>query len=156
MSCRLRHYENDNLPNFRPLPVVRRWFNIELSQSEHGSVWYDGVDAHLVLRHCTVDDENAQAMKDQDGDSWATWLKMLEECGSNSVGHERRYPNSFHSAAGTKSRFIKRLQFRNPHKTSVTRTKRPDVRRRYHRSSLYAWLSNSRGLLSVSLRLKSR
>lgn len=32
-----------------------------------------GLTHMFLLRHCTVDDENAQAMKDQDGDSWATW-----------------------------------------------------------------------------------
>ena len=59
-------------------------------------------------------------------------------------------------AAGTQSRCIKVLPFRDSHTTYVDRIRRPGVRRRYRHPSLYARLSRSRGLLFVSLRWKSR
>ena len=68
MSCCAGNCKNlkDNQPaKFRPLPVGRHCFKIKLSQSEHGTVCYEGFGRHFA------DYENTQVIEDQNGGSWS-------------------------------------------------------------------------------------
>lgn len=53
------------------------------------------VDAHVLLRLFTVDDEIVQVIEHQGGGSWVTCVRMLEERDLHSLGHDLRCPKGF-------------------------------------------------------------